>query len=242
MLWIFAGAVLLISQVAQSKQIELDNAHEKFLGGLASILQIEKETVTVTEQATQTLSLESIIRLTETTVDYRTRTISSTITSTNTIWETFSTEVTKYTTTYETELTTRTDEIVMRVTSTVTETLRVQLNLHLETQMLPPQNIIITTLTTQTVMNTLSDIKTIYENQTSLRTTTLTRHSIFRFTEYETRSETYTSTIKETTKQPRIKTVTKTTLVGSTQTLTATKTLYNQQHHYGRIPGARGRQ
>jgi hypothetical protein len=244
MLWIISSILLVLSQIVRCSRIDskqIVEPHEKFLGGLASLLQIERETVTITEQAKYTLSLESIIRVTETTVDYRTRTISSTITTTNTIWDTFSTEITKHSTTYETELTTRTDEIVIRVTSTITETLRVQLNLCLETQMLPPQNIIITTLATQTVLSTQSDIRTIYENQTNIRTTTFTRHSIYRFTEYETRTEVYTSTIKETVRQPRIKTVSKTFLIGSTQTVTATTTLYNQQHHYGRIPGVRAR-
>lgn len=244
MLCVVPSVLLLLFPIVRCSRIDskqFEEPHEKFLGGLASLLQIERETVTITEQPTYTLSLESIVRVTETTVDYRTRTISSTITTTNTIWDTFSTEITKYTTTYETDLATRTEEIVIRVTNTITETLRIQLNLRLETQMLHPQNIVITTQTTQTVLNTQSDIRTIYENQTNMRTTTFTRHSIYRFTEYETRSEIYTSTIKETVKQPRTRTILKTSLIGSTQTVTATKTLYNQQHHYGRIPGVRGR-
>lgn len=241
MLCFFSLLVLLVPQLILSSGTGPDGVHEKFLGGLASILQIERETVTITEQATETLSLESIVRTTETTVDYRTRTINSVVTTTNTIWETVSTEITKYTTAFETELTTRTDEIILKVSNTFTETLRVRLNLHLQTQMLPAQTVVITTQTTQTLMSTHSDIRTFYENLTSLRYSTLTRHSIHRFTEYETRNEIYTSTIKESMRKPRIKTVTMTTMIGSTMTHTATKTLYNQQHQYGRIPGNRAR-
>lgn len=226
----------MLSKLSIAAQLD-ENVHEKFLDGLANIIKTERETVTITEHVTTILSLTSTERTTETTVDYKTRTISSTVSLTNTHTSTFTTEVTKSLTFIETEFATKTETIPVRITVTESETANILLNLHLQTHTLPASTSLTTTFSVETVTNTISEVRTFYESIMNTKTSILIRSSNHRVMEYATTTESTTIIFETFYKQPRIKTVTSTTLVGSTSTVHTTETIFRKHQHYARIPG-----
>jgi len=211
-------------------------AQEKFLGGLANIIRLEKETVTMTEQATLTTTLTSVFRKTETAVDYRTKTLNNKITLINTIWATSCIDVTRYSTLTEIAQTTTTEEVTLYLTSTLTEDIDVQLNVHITTSLFAPRMAFMTAYQTRTVVNTQSQLRTTYDSQTIYATQTLTVDDVQRVTSWGTISMISLVTFEEHIRLARIKTVTRTRTAGLETTVTLTETVLGKNWIYGRIP------
>lgn len=230
--------LLLLALIAVASASE-GVAQEKFLDGLASLIRTGRETVTLTEQETLTQTLTSIVRVTETTIDYRTKTLSTTLSSTNSITLSYSTDTTRLLTTTETITSTRTEEIILRTTSTLTEGQDIVLNLHLRTSLFPARIVTETAVSTESLISTISSVRTQVMTLMNETTQTLTQRVLERETHWTTITMRSTATFEELVRRPRIKTVTSTRLVGAEVTVTSTVTKYGRGQHYGRIPGHR---
>lgn len=216
-----------------------EGAQEKFLDGLASLVRTGRETVTMTEQQKLTETFTSIVRVTETTIDYRTKTLSSTYSTTNSIILSFTTDTTRVSTTTETVTSTRTDEIIYRTSTTLTEAQDVILDLHIQTSLLPARYVTETFTATQSIIGTVSSLRTQVITLLHEATQTFTQSQVDTETQWTTITVRSTAVFEELVRKPRIKTVTSTRYVGVDVTVTSTTTTYARRQHYARIPGSR---
>lgn len=197
-IYYFCFIIFLSSQFNCLAAAQIPVGHEKFLDGLAGlILSMTKETVTITEQSTVTLSLTDTSHEYTTHVQPTTRTHSTTFTNTITAWTTLTSNIIKTSTTYVTDFKTRTENITIYSTSTLTESELIRLVVHSRTISLAALSITSTTMTTETSVSEITDNRNVYETVTSIKTSYQVRRQTERQLEFETTSQTVTITLEQ---------------------------------------------
>lgn len=173
-------------------------AHEKFLEGIArGLLSVPKETVTLTEQRTLTLTSTHTASFFETAVSYTVRTLSSSTVSTRTHAATAHTTLTRHATSHETDVRTATEEVLVRATHTTVILQTVQLQVVVRTLELPALTTPVTITVALPTTARTTDVHTVLLTEQQARTTVVTEHDVRRFTELLTATLDTTLTVQE---------------------------------------------